>query len=130
MRNNVQKGFSLLEILVAFSIFAINMGILFQIYSTGGQSIRLAHDYINAITIAQSQLSAIGIETPATIGTYTGREQQYQWHIFIEDAAVEEETASLEQRLVKRHIAIKVSWGSKNKPQSFKLTTLKLFPAT
>ena len=52
-----QDGFSLLEVLVAFSIFAVSFGILLQLYSKGSSSARLADDYARAVIIAQSSLA-------------------------------------------------------------------------
>ena len=40
-----QKGFSLLEVLVAFSILAIAMGALMQVFATGLRNTALAEEW-------------------------------------------------------------------------------------
>lgn len=56
------RGFTLLEILVAFSIFTVSLGVLFQIFSKGTRAAMLGDEYSQAIIIAQSRLASFGIE--------------------------------------------------------------------
>ena len=46
----------------AFSIFALSLGVIFQIYSTGARSTVLSDEYTRAVIIAQSKLASIGVE--------------------------------------------------------------------
>ncbi|MFZ2726568.1 MAG: type II secretion system protein [Methylococcaceae bacterium] len=50
---NKTKGFSLLEILIAFSIMAISLTILLKIFSTGVGTAMLAEDYNNAVQLGE-----------------------------------------------------------------------------
>ena len=124
-----QAGFSLLEVLVAFSIFSVSLGIIFQIYSKGAQSARLADDYANAVMIAQSRLATIGIETFPDDGVYEDNNEKYYW---ITRVSSDENDTGLEEthKVIKRNIEIEVYWQSMNKERSIKLNTSKLFPAT
>lgn len=127
MNLKTQTGFSLLEVLVAFSIFTVSLGIIFQIYSKGTQSARLADDYANAVIIAQSRLSNIGIETFPDIGVYEDNNEKYRWVTRVSSG---EDNIELEStyKLVKRSIEIEVIWDNMNKSRSIKLNTSKLFP--
>ncbi len=129
MMTKRQTGFSLLEVLVAFSILAVSLGILFQIYSKGAYSARLANDYANAVTIAQSRLSNVGIESLPDVGIYEDSNEKYYWVTRIK--AVEDQIESEERlKLIKREVEVEVSWQSKGRIRSVKLNTLKLFTAT
>lgn len=130
MPSNKQSGFSLLEVLVAFSIFAISLGILFQIYSKGAHSAKLADEYATAVTLAQSRLEMIGIETPTDIGVYQGSDKTFHWITRV--SAGDDDNTLLEQRykLARRHIEVEVLWENKGKTRSVKLNTQKLFPIT
>jgi len=129
MMTKQQMGFSLLEVLVAFSILAVSLGILFQIYSKGAYSARLADEYANAVTIAQSRLSNVGIESLPDVGIYEDNNEKFHW---VTRVKAVEEVNEWEQRLklIKREVEVEVSWQSKGGIRSIKLNTLKLFSAT
>lgn len=129
MMKKRQMGFSLLEVLVAFSILAVSLGILFQIYNKGAYSARLADDYANAVTIAQSRLSNIGIESLPDVGIYEDSNEKFRWVTRIKP--VDDVNEWLQRlKLIKREIEVEVSWQSRGGIRSVKLNTLKLFPAT
>lgn len=76
-----QTGFSLLEVLVAFSILALSMGTLMQIFSGGLRNVGLSEDYARAVAIAEDQLVAIGIELPLIPGESRGElGEKFRWH--------------------------------------------------
>ncbi len=77
-----QKGFSLLEILVAFSIMALSLGILLSIFSKGIHTATLSEDYTNAVQIAESLLAKVGTSNELIEGQFHGTElEKYQWTI-------------------------------------------------
>ena len=129
MMTKRQTGFSLLEVLVAFSILAVSLGILFQIYSKGAYSARLADDYANAIAIAQSRLSNIGIESLPDVGIYEDSNERFDWVIRVKPVEDVDE-GDKHHNLIKREVEVEVSWKSKGGIRSVKLNTLKLFTAT
>jgi len=64
MRAKHQQGFSLIEILVAFVILAMSLTVIFRIFSGGLRNVALSEDYAQAVLVAESQLSAIGVSEP------------------------------------------------------------------
>ena len=60
-----QAGFTLIEIVVAFSILAVGLGIAMQIATGAMRQSRSAADYTEAALYAQSLLDAILDEGPA-----------------------------------------------------------------
>lgn len=109
------KGFSLLEILVAFSILAISLGILLKIFSSGLNTAIISEDYIIATQIAESLMAKSGIEEPLTIGETSGVEaEKYHWKVSVENFVnpiVEEEKASVEFM----DVQVVVEWGEHDK---------------
>ena len=66
------RGFSLLEVLVAFTILAMLLAALFQVFSAGLHAARSGDRYTRATVIAQSQIAALGVESPLQEGITSG----------------------------------------------------------
>ena len=86
------RGFSLLEILVAFTLLALAMGILMQIFSRGVNGAGLADKYAKATMMAESKLAAVGVENVLRVGETKGNfDDDFQWRLsvapYVEPAA-------------------------------------------
>jgi general secretion pathway protein I len=80
-----QTGFSLLEMLVAFSILSIAITILLNIFSSGVRYAAVAEDYAIATQVAESLMNRIGVEYPLESAYQEGLEQdKYHWQYRIE----------------------------------------------
>jgi general secretion pathway protein I len=124
-------GFSLLEVLVAFVILGLVLGVLMQIFSGGLRNIGVAGEYQHAVLLGQSKLVAIGIETPLAPGEKNGEfDSTYRWHVsirpFLEGQAPAGELESASAKLLE--IEVRVSWGGAEQPRSINLKTLRLTP--
>jgi len=79
-----QGGFSLLEVVVAFAILALSLGLLIQIFSRALQTTTLSGDYSRAATLAQAHIEAVGIDIPLEPGSYGGDAQDgFSWQVSI-----------------------------------------------
>ena len=121
------RGFILLEVLVAFAITALALGVLYQIYVKGTMAAVLGKEYAEAVTIAESRLALLGAEEPLDNKTISGNEHdKYDWRITIQDyvpAAIAE--SDLQPPLALKTIELVISWDSLGKPRSFLLHTLR-----
>ena len=80
-----QRGFSLLEVVVAFSILALTLGVLIQIFSRAVTTTSMSADYSRASTLAEAKLNALGLEIPLEAGTFSGEtEDGFAWEVFVE----------------------------------------------
>ncbi len=78
------RGFSLLEVLVAFTLFAMALGLLMQIFSRGVNGAALAEHYAKAAMYAESKLAAVGLEDTIREGTTSGKfDDDYAWQVTI-----------------------------------------------
>jgi general secretion pathway protein I len=79
-----QGGFSLLEVLVAFAVLAISLGVLMQIFSRAGLTAAASDQYSRAATLAESRLEAVGSAIPLQEGAASGDpEDGFAWEVSI-----------------------------------------------
>ena len=126
---NKQEGFSLLEILIAFSILALSLGILLKIFSAGVNTAMVAEDYTAAVQIAESLMAKTGVETPLQAGQDSGLEnEKYHWLVDVRPFTFNPENvdnSAINAVLFK--VKVIVSWGDDNADdRQVELTTLKL----
>lgn len=132
-RSKGENGFSLLEILVAFSIMALCLGVLLRIFGGAGHIASTADQYSRAIIVAESLLASLGIDTPLRPGHTQGEiGTGYHWTLDVTPYPVESEgTAGQGSMGFKPYrVELTVEWGEVEDPRAFNLVTLRLLPDT
>lgn len=130
MKANKQRGFSLLEILIAFSILALSLGILLKIFSGGVNTAGVAEEYTAAVQIAESLMAQTGVESPLQQGETSGLENdKYYWRVSIvpfQFMAENLDAAAMAAVLFK--VKVTVNWGgdARSDGRQVELITLKL----
>lgn len=131
MKKNKQQGFSLLEILIAFSILALSLGILLKIFSGGVNTAIVAEDYTIAVQIAESIISKTGSVIPLKGHQSSGDEnKKYHWELVISPYTLAGESfdpKSVPVELFK--VQVTVVWGEgegAGDDRQIQLSTLKL----
>ncbi|SMF96957.1 general secretion pathway protein I [Methylomagnum ishizawai] len=120
-----QRGFSLIEILVAFSIMALTLGVLLRIFGGAGRIAATADEYSRAIVVAESMFAGLGIETPLEPGETQGEiGEAYHWTLKVEPYPFEGENVNIGFKPY--WVTLSIEWGDENDPRAFDLTTLRL----
>ncbi|HRX69567.1 MAG: type II secretion system protein [Candidatus Competibacteraceae bacterium] len=123
-----QHGFSLLEVLVAFAILSISLGVLLQVFATGLRNAGVADDYTRAVLYAESILAAIGREVPLAEGEHSGPvNEQFSWRSVV-SAYTEGMPESEQPRFRAYRISVEVYWPGLVQDRSVVLETLRLAP--
>ncbi|MCX7097265.1 MAG: prepilin-type N-terminal cleavage/methylation domain-containing protein [Methylococcales bacterium] len=127
-----QQGFSLLEILIAFSILALSLGILLKIFSAGVNTAIVAEDYTLAIQIAQSKMATIGVSSPLQPASGVENDQYY-WQVEVSPYTFNPDQVDLSEltaALVK--VKVIVSWGDAGaaNDRRVEITSMKLLNKT
>lgn len=68
-RRTHQDGFTLLEVLVAFSILVVGLAGVYRIYLGGLRNEAIAKQESTALLWAQTKLAAVGVSEPLTAGS-------------------------------------------------------------
>ena len=121
-------GFSLLEMLVAFTILALVLGALFQIFSAGMHAARSGDRYSRATEIAQSKLAALGVEYALTEGTVSGTtDDDYHWRITV-SPYIDDQLPIAEIALRPLRVNVEILWDDGGKSYTFALKSMMLEP--
>jgi general secretion pathway protein I len=78
-----QRGFTLVEIVVAFVLLAAVLVTGFEIFSRGLRRAGDLDDQARALVIAQSKLATVGVEEPFKEGQVQGEEGRFRWLVSI-----------------------------------------------
>ena len=124
----LQQGFSLLEILIAFSILAFSLTILLNIFSSGLRRALVSEEYQQAVIIAQSKLAAAGVEEALDDGTQQGEiQQKYFWSVQVQAFNLEKMGLDLEEEsILPYQVTVTVEWLAGKSNRQLELTTIKL----
>lgn len=81
-----QRGFSLVEMIAAFLVFAIAIGVLMQVLSGSLRNARVSTTYTYAALWAQSKLDVLGVGEPIEPGQSSGSfNDDYRWELTIDE---------------------------------------------
>jgi general secretion pathway protein I len=126
-----QRGFSLIELVAAFVVFALGFAVLMGILSASIRNTRLAADYTQAALWAQSQLDIVGIGEKLEAGHKSGRfDDQFRWELDVqkyEPPPDANATAKPEgfQNIELYRVDLEVLWGERRNPRSAHFVSLR-----
>lgn len=122
-----QRGFSLIEILVAFMILAMALTVIFRIFSGGLRNVSLAQDYARAELVAESQLSVVGISEPLELGVTSGEwDERFHWERVIEHYQPWKRQKQLTVPVKAYRITVNVNWQHAGGESQVTLNSVRL----
>jgi general secretion pathway protein I len=121
---NDGKGFTLVEVLVAFTILALTLVVLLQLFGGGLRAVSASERHLTATMLARSVLAGIGTETPILAGETTDDiGDGYRWAMRIAPAPTIASIKEGNQLHVPYEVRVEISWNGR--PVTT-LTTLRL----
>ena len=124
------RGFTLLEVLVAFAILAMALSVLLQIFSSGLRRAQLAEEYSFAVLTAQSELSRVRSEGLEGVGTYVKHIDEKYWaRTLVQpyEGGGDEATEPRQNAPVQPYqVTVEVFWGEGKRQRSVALSTVHL----
>jgi general secretion pathway protein I len=130
-RRIAPRGFTLLEVMLAFVVFALSFAVVLEILAGSISGIRRAGDDTQVALFAQSTMDLVGVEIPIEEARYDGEEMdRYQWQLDIypydpvdEDAYVLE-LAELSGVELYR-VTLEVEWDAGRRQRSARFSTVR-----
>jgi general secretion pathway protein I len=124
-----ERGFTLIEVLVAFVIVALALGALLQVFATGLRGSSAAENYTMAALLAESKLAAMGIEEPLEEGERAGEfDNGFAWSTIVRpyDGGGDGGPTLAPGALQAFEVSVTVRWGGAGRERSVSLATLRL----
>jgi len=130
-RQRSSGGFTLLEVMLAFVIFALSFATVLEIMAGSMRSVARAGDDTEVALIAQSVMDLVGIEIPLEEGGYSGIEfDRYDWQLSIypyigdDEGAETQELAELSGVLLYQ-VDLDISWDTGRRQRDVRFRTVR-----
>lgn len=122
-----EQGFSLLEVLVAFSILTASLVVIVEVFSTGLRSVVSAVNYQQVTAFAGSKLMELRSSDNLIAGTDVGWfNDSYQWQSIVK----EPEWSDKSQSYRVYEISVTVAWRESEKDKTYTVSTIGLGSGT
>ena len=127
------SGFTILEVLAAFVVFAVTLASLLQVFSGGLRDAQLADEYARAIIIAQSRLAGYTAAERLEETTTSGSDGDFAWSLAAtayderQENADADRTRDYNLRVRLLRVESKVAWrAADGRDRDVRLATLVL----
>ncbi|HEX7606721.1 MAG TPA: prepilin-type N-terminal cleavage/methylation domain-containing protein [Usitatibacter sp.] len=131
MRLRRSRGFTLIEVVVAFVLLTLVLATSFEIFSTGFARAALLEDESRALLIAQSRLATAGVEENLKEGETRGEseDRRFQWTLSVKRSDEGTEPGKPAPSVYQLYrIDVVVAWqGADDRHRQLALSTLGLW---
>ncbi|MEO8672535.1 MAG: prepilin-type N-terminal cleavage/methylation domain-containing protein [Tahibacter sp.] len=128
---NRQSGFSLIELVAAFVIFALGFGVLMQILTASLRNASVSGDYTQAALWAQSKLDVEGVGERLKEGHSVGKfDDGYRWELDINRYKSPDAPPDLQggEQIELYRLDLNVVWGGRNSRNAHFVTLRSMLP--
>ena len=131
MATRRERGFTLVEVVVAFLLLSLVLASGFELFTTGMRRAIDLEERSQALAIAQSQLASAGVEQQLKEGSAAGQSDDGKFRWVTTIARSQEGEAEANQPIQTAYalyrVEVVVTWRSADeRDQSFSLATLEL----
>lgn len=123
------RGFTLLEVMLAFVIFALSFATVLEIIAGSMRSVRRAGDDTQVALFAQSVMDQVGTEIPLEVGEFSGLElDRLRWQLdiypYIPEDAHTQELAEL-SGVELYHVVLDIDWDTGRRARNTQFSTIR-----
>ena len=113
------------EVLVAFAILSMSLGVLYQAFSNSLRNVGASGDYSRAMIIAEARLAEAMADVPIKEGSDQGEvDDRYQWRLTVQPYEYDDEGVS--SQFTPYEVQVVVSWQDGKHSREYQLSTLRL----
>ncbi|MFN3628825.1 MAG: prepilin-type N-terminal cleavage/methylation domain-containing protein [Casimicrobiaceae bacterium] len=134
MRAHAERGFTLIEVVVAIVVAALVLSALAGVFAGGVRSAAAARDLAELAVAAESVLAGAGLERPLTDGTETGgdADRRFNWLLTIAPEPTTDSDNPIRPPLELKRLTVRVTREEASvpgqSPRSFELSTVRAVP--
>jgi general secretion pathway protein I len=121
-----QRGFTLIEAVIAFAILGLSLSALYGAFAAALSRTQRDAKLSEATLIAQSLLARAGTEVPTSSSHVTGEWQDYGYELSQQVLSVSRAGMPAVQTA---QVTARVTWAGRNGQHEIELSTLELVPA-
>jgi len=121
------RGYTLVEVLVAFMIMALALTVLLRIFSNGVRSVAVSSDYAQAVLIGESRLATAGVDDMLAPGETSGVDgKEFSWTRRVVEYQPAADYSTYVKGTRAYYVTVTVTWPNGDKQRSIDLSTVKL----
>lgn len=109
------RGFTLIEVVVAFAVLTLCLGALYPVFASASRRAILAQDYAQAVAVAESRLAEAGVSESLAGSVGAGNAGRFAW---------ERSVAPFVPGAWR--ITVEVRWDHDGAQRSISLTTVRM----
>ena len=124
-------GFTLIEVLLAFVVFALSFTVVLEILTGSMRNTMRAKEYTEVALIAQSVIDQVGLDIPLEAGTHSdGEFGDYHWQLEINPFAGAADNSRILELgeltgIDLLEVEFVISWGTYPRERSNRFSTVK-----
>lgn len=127
------RGFTLLEVLLAFVIFALSFAVVLQILSGSIRNTMRSKQYTEVALIAQSVMDTVGLDVPLEAGTEaSGESGEYNWYVQVYEYVPTEDETGVDTMMIAEitdiellQVELLLTWDESRDERSRRFSTVK-----
>lgn len=120
-------GFTLLESLIAFTIAATALGLLFRIHANSMATVVLSKDYQEGTDLAQTLIAEYSITERTLAFTKTGSTGRFDWAVRASAYSSASENTAAQAPYSLRNIEAEVRWSARDHGRRIAIHAVKPF---
>jgi general secretion pathway protein I len=128
-QSNRNKGFTLIEVVVALAIIGVGLTVIIELFSGGLRLARASMEYTKAVNYARVKMEEITLKPPMEEGTQEGESEDriFRWQVGVKkvDLLSIDKSVDYKPPIELFQVKIDVFWKSGSKEKSTSVESLK-----